>query len=101
MRALKPPQSVLRLPGAVEHGLGAGDVIVRPIVDDGGQLGLRREALHVGGLAEAELAAGLGGLDRRRAVGVLGEHVDALVEQRLGGIGLPSRGHTRNWPTRP
>ena len=50
-----------------------------------------REARHVGGLAEAEAAAGLGGLQRRRAVGVLGEHVHALVEQRLGGVGLLRR----------
>ena len=62
---------VLRLPGAVEHRLGALDVVRPPIVDDRGQLTLGREGALVGGLAEAVLAALLGLLQRGGAVGVL------------------------------
>src|SRR3546814_5784588 len=52
---------------------------------------VRRELGHVGGLAEAPHAAAAGGLDRRRAVGVLGDDVAALVDEGLGGVGLLAR----------
>ncbi len=79
---------LLRLPGAVEHGLGALDVVGAPGVDDGGELGVRAGSDHVGRLAE-RLDATLGGdLHRRGRVRVLGQDVDALVDQRLGGVGF-------------
>ena len=60
-------------------------------------MGLRREGLHVGGLAEGEDAALLCRLERGGGIGVLGDHVGALVDQRLGGVGflggvVPGRG---------
>ena len=67
------------------------DVVVRPVVEDRGQLGVGRVGLHVGGLAEAVHAALLGDLQRRRAVGVLADDVGALVDQRLGGVALLAR----------
>ena len=42
-------------------------------------------------LAERLDAAAGGGLQRRRAVGVLGDDVAALVDQRLGGVALLRR----------
>ena len=49
---------------------------------------LRPELDHVGVLAEGQLAALRCDLHRGRRVGVLHDHVGALVEQRLGGVGF-------------
>ena len=58
-----------------------------------GELRLRRRVDHVVRLAEAEQAALLGDLERLGRVGVLGDDVDALVEQRLGGVAFLGRVH--------
>ena len=50
---LEAVPDVLRLPGAVEHRLGAVDVVGPPVVDDRGQLAPWARRRHVGGLAEA------------------------------------------------
>ena len=85
---LQAVPGVFLLPGAVELGLDAGDVVGRPVVDDRGELRLRAELDHFRILAEGELAALGGDLHRSRRVGVLHDHVGALVEQRLGGVGF-------------
>ncbi|MNC35214.1 hypothetical protein D3C75_836880 [compost metagenome] len=46
---------------------------------------------HVRGVADGVDAAAFGGLDRCRAVGVLEQHVNALVDQGVGGIGFLAR----------
>ena len=43
-------------------------------------------------------AALLRDLHRGRRVGVLDEDVGALIDQRLGGVGLLAAGRTRNSP---
>ena len=79
-------------PGAVEHRLHRLRVVRTPDVDDRGQVRVGREGAHVGALAEAAHdAAFLGDLQRRRAVGVLCDDVDALVDQRAGRVGFLGR----------
>ena len=56
-----------------------------------GQLGLRPELDHVAVLTEGENAALSGDLHGGRRVGVLHDHVDALVGERLGGVGFLAR----------
>ncbi|MNH09789.1 hypothetical protein D3C79_692500 [compost metagenome] len=63
----------------------------RPVVDDGGEHRFRPEVRHVRSVAHGIHAATFGGLDWRRAVGVLEHHVHALVDQRVGGIGFLAR----------
>jgi hypothetical protein len=47
---------------------------------------------HVRSLAKADHVFGLRGLGQRRGrIGVRRDHVDALVDQRLGGIGFLRR----------
>ena len=82
---------VLRLPGAVENGLNARDVVGIPVIRVGRELGLGRELDHVGGLAEAELAGLFGLLQRRGRVSVLDHDVRTLAEQHLGGVGFLAR----------
>ena len=79
---------LVRLPGAVEDRLDLLDVIRSPIVDERSKLRMRPELQHVGGLAEGVDVALLGDLHRGRRVGVLHEHVGALIDQRLGGVGF-------------
>src|SRR5690606_17311326 len=68
------------------------DVVRTPVVDDRGQLGLRCKGAHVGTLAEtANDAAFLGNLQGSRAVGVLGDHVDALVDHGASRVSFLGR----------
>ena len=69
----------------VEHALGGLDVVRAPVVDNRGQHRLGTEVGHVRSVADGVDAAPLGGLDRRRAVGVLEHHIHALVDQCVGG----------------
>ena len=82
---------VAELPGARQDFLGPPHIVAVPVIDDGGQLCLRGEVDHVRGLADAEHAARLGDLQGRRGIGVLEDHVCALVDQRLGRLGLLAR----------
>src|SRR3954454_3584639 len=88
---LEPIPDVLRLPAAVEDGLGALDVVGPPIVDYRRQLALGREGALVGRLAEAELAAFLRLLQRGGAVGALADDVGTLVHQRLRRVAFLAR----------
>jgi hypothetical protein len=56
---------------------------------------------HVGRLAECLDAAFGGNLHRRGRVGVLGDDVDALVDQRLGRVGFLARIKPGVRPRRP
>src|SRR5216683_5775192 len=85
---LETAPDVARGPLVVEQRLHALDVIRTPVVDDGGELSIGTELDHVGVLSEGIRASRFGDLHRRRAVGVLHDHVGALVEQRLAGVGL-------------
>ena len=67
---LHAPPGVVRLPRAVEHRLGARDVVGAPDVLDRRQVRMRREARHVGALTEPIDLALLADLQRRRAVDV-------------------------------
>ena len=88
---LEPAPHVRFLPSAVEHCLGAGDVVAVPIVDDRGQMRLGRELGHVGGLADRPYPPLLRDLRRGGRIGVLQDNVRALVDQRLGGVALLAR----------
>ena len=73
------------------HRLDPLDIVRPPVIDDRGELGLRAELDHVGRLAE-RLDAALGShLHRTGRIGVLGDDVDTLVDQRLGGVGFLAR----------
>ncbi len=87
----QPAPEVLGFPVAGHYRFGGLGVVRAPVVDDGSQHGLRPEVLHVRGVTDGIDATALGGLDRCRAVGVLEDHVHALVDQRVGGIGFLAR----------
>src|SRR5580692_134126 len=88
---IKAAPGVFGGPFAVERGLGALGVIVAPIVGIRRELGFRPELDHVGRFAEGVDAALLRNLHGGRRIGVLRQHVDALVYQRLGGVGFLAR----------
>ncbi|MNQ65447.1 hypothetical protein D3C85_799010 [compost metagenome] len=75
----------------VDQALGCLNVVWPPVVDDGGQHRLRPEVRHIRSVAHGIHAATFGGLDWRRAVGVLEHHVHALVDQCVGGIRFLAR----------
>src|SRR4051794_36596785 len=72
------------LPRAVHRGLRAAEVVRPPVVDRGGQPGLRRELLRVRVVADPRDAGRLGELAGGGRVDVLAEHVRARGVQALG-----------------
>ena len=77
------------LPCAIQQGLHPLDVIGAPVVDDRRNARGWRIVEHVGRLTEADDTRRLGAFGQgRSAVGVGKDNIDALFDQRLGGIGL-------------
>ena len=62
-----------------------------PVVGDGGKLGVRAKPDHIGVFTERMNAALFRDLRGRRRVGMLGQDVGALIDERLGGVGFLTR----------
>src|SRR5690606_27610508 len=91
--------AVVGNPSAGQHVVDDLDIVGRPDVDDGAEMGLGREGAHVGTLAKAtDDAALFGNLQGGRTVGVLHQDIGTLVDQRTCRVGflgriVPARQH--------